>query len=133
MHKFFFNSFLFPDFKMGVLADPPITHAVPVLLEETDNEDDFIDDGLAQTFNNFDLWVMEELSDDDDDGIPIEEEPVENKEPWELSDDEDELTLLESLKLLQTLQRVLELGPLADTPRPHEVPGTLEESDEEDN
>ena len=133
MHKFFFNSFLFPDFKMGVLADPPITHAVPVLLEETDNEDDFIDDGLAQTFNNFDLWVMEELSDDDDDGIPIEEEPVENKEPWELSDDEDELTLLESLKLLQTLQRVLELGPLEDTPRTHEVPGTLEESDEEDN
>ena len=117
---------------MGVLADASISPAVLVLLEETDDEDDVIDDGLAQAFNNLDLWAMEELSDDDDDGIPIEE-PVENKEPWELSDDEDELTLLERLKLLQILQRILELGPLADTPRPHEVPGTLEESDEEDN
>ena len=115
---------------MGVLADAPITHAVPVLLEETDNEDDLIDDGLAQAFNNLEPWVIE--SDNNDDEILIEE-PVENKEPWELSDDEDEQTLLENLTLLQTFQRVLELGPLADTPRPHEVPGTLEESDEEDN
>lgn len=103
---------------MGVLADAPITHAVPVLLEETDDEDDLIDDGLAQAFNNLENWVFEE-SDDDDDGIP---------------DNENDLTLLESQKLLETLQRVLEqLGPVADSPRTHEVPGTLEESDEEDN
>ena len=117
---------------MGVLADAPITHAVPVLLEENDEEDDLIDDGLAQAFNNLEVWVFEE-SDDDDDGIPLAE-PFENKEPWESSDNENDLTLLESQKLLETLQRVLEqLGPVADTPRTHEVPGTLEESDEEDN
>lgn len=99
---------------MGLLADAPITHTVPVLLEETDEEDDLIDDGLAQAFNNLELWVIED-SDDDDDGIPFAEpEPFENKDPWESSDNEDDLTILGSQNLLQTLQRVLELGPIAD-------------------
>ena len=69
---------------MGVLADAPITHAVPVLLEETDNEDDLIDDGLAQAFNNLEVWVFEE-SDDDDDGTDDDNCQGQRRTPvWEL-------------------------------------------------
>ena len=109
MHKFFCNSFLFPDFKMGLLADSPITHTVPVLLEGIDNEDNHTHNGLTQAFNNLELWLVEE-SDDDEESFDVD----------------NELTLLERLEVLQTLHRILNLIT-------HTVPETLEESDEEDN